>query len=370
MNPTERDLVEKILLANFSDELKPLKQTDIKVLNEFKDGSFGFSYLGIMLYANGCNEKGKSTEHPQGLIYYDGDTIFGVGFFKKDLEEDVGHLHIVAPKGGNWLKTVNKFIEKSRTLSPLFQNSVYIRHLHDQQYQELINDGYQSIDSDPWHLVAPSEDETFNHRFIKIDDIVDCSNDGIVVKCLSTNDSKNFRRKAKMAYNRFANFLERNNLNYQIEVYNPAQHAELAKKMVIEHFRTLKNAVGSTPQDYFNLINFMPEDLGNDLTGYIGFLIGNGEKIPVALFIGEKIGTDTMALYATFALRNEPCISEKFDPTGYTAISQYSYIRIFELLSKRGYKYADLGGSEVEDLNDFKRQLGANEKMTYWAVKV
>lgn len=370
MKNTERDRVEVALLENFHGIIQPLEEKDVLNINKYKDGSFGFSYLGIMLYANGCNEKGKSTVYPKGLLHYDGDNIFGIGYFKKNLQERSGHFHIIAPRGKNWLKAVESFIKKLRASTQFPKTSIYIRHLHESQYKKMISVGYDQISVDPWHPIAPSEDETFNHRFIKIKDIVDRDQNGrIVVKRLATNDNRNFRRKAAMAYNRFLNFLVRNELEYQIEIYNPDIHKEIAKKMIVEHFKTLGNAIGSTPQDYFNLIDYMPKKLDDDFIRYIGFLTGQGERIPVSLFMGERIDSDTAALYATFALRNEPSIKDKFDPVGYSAISQYTYIRIFDLLEKMGYKYVDLGGSEVEDLNDFKRQLGANEIMTYWAVK-
>ncbi|MBI3290146.1 hypothetical protein HYZ78_01995 [Candidatus Microgenomates bacterium] len=369
MKNTERDKIETALLENFPEIVQPLKEKDILNINKYKDGSFGFSYLGIMLYANGCNEKGKSTAYPQGLIYYDGSNIFGIGFFKRNLQERLGHLHIVAPKGKHWLKAVEKFIDKFRALNQFPKTSIYIRHLHESQYREMINAGYEPISVDPWYPVAPSEDETFNHRFIKIKDIINYDQDGyIIVKSLTTDDNRDFRRKTLMAYNRFLNFLARNELKYRIEIYDQDNHKELAKNMIIEHFKTLENAIGSTPQDYFNLIDYIPKKDG-DFIKYVGFLIGGGEKIPISLFIGEGIDKKTVALYATFTLRNESSIREKFDPIGYTAISQYTYIRMFDLLNSRGYKNIDLGGSEAEGLNNFKRQLGAREKITFWAVK-
>jgi len=370
MKNTERDKIEIALLENFPGIVQPLKEKDILNINKYKDGSFGFSYLGIMLYATGCNEKGKSTSYPQGLIYYDGDNMFGIGFFKKNLQERSGHLHIIAPRGKSWLKAVENFIEKFRASGQFPKTSIYIRHLHGPQYKKMISAGYEPISVDPWHPIAPSEDETFNHRFIKIKDIIDYDQGGhIIVKPLTTDDNRDFRRKTLMAYNRFLNFLARNELKYRIEIYRPDNHKELAKNMIIEHFKTLGNAVGSTPQDYFNLIDYIPKRPDDDFVKHVGFLIGGGEKIPISLFIGEGINKDTAALYATFALRNESSIRERFDPIGYTAISQYVYIRMFDLLNSRSYKHVDLGGSEVEGLNNFKRQLGASEKITYWAVK-
>lgn len=370
MGKTQRDVVEEVLLTTFPDVLKPLTSRDIEVINAHKDGSFGFSYLGLMLYANGCNDRGKSTNHPQGLFYHDDNATFGVGFFKKTIDEPEGHLHIIAPRGPHWLETVTAFIDRCKLEMKSHFNSAYIRFLSENQYQQIVEAGYSPISSDPWNPVSPSEDETFNHRLVALDDIIGFTANGTVfVKSLVSGDSRNFRKKTKMAYNRFVNFLKRNSLEYAIEPYDVHAHADIAEKMIIEHFQSLENPIGSTAQDYFNLIRYFPENRENEICGSVGFLVGQKEKIPVTLFIGEKVNPKTIALYATFALRNKTHLNNTYERTGYTAISQYSYIRVFERLYKKEIQYVNLGGSESNDLNNFKRQLGAQEKKTFWAVR-
>lgn len=102
---------------------------------------------------------------------------------------------------------------------------------------------------------------------------------------------------------------------------------------------------------------------------YIGFLKIQNEKIPVSLFIGEVIGEKNVALYATFATRNIE-LKDDVNTIGFSAISQYCYVRIFSMLQKEGIKFADLGGSELDELNTFKKQLGAVLIDTYWAIKI
>ncbi len=365
-----RDKIEIILLRNFKDLIKPISENNISTINNYKDGSFGFSYLGLMLYANGCNIKCKSTLYPQGLLYHDGNTIFGLGFFKKDSNESNCYLHIIAPRGKDWISTLNKFISKYRTIDGIPKTPIYIRHLDEKQYFELNKIGYLPISEAPWNPIAPSEDETYNNRIIKIDDILDNDHKGnIKVKILDTNESKNFRKKSKSAYNRFNNFINRNNLNYKLINYDPIIHKSIAKNIVIKHFNSLEEHVGSTPQDYYNLINYIPSNYDNNFVAYLGLLYSKNINTYVSFFMGEKIDENTIALYATFALRNKDTIKNNLDIAGFTAISQYTYIRIFNLIKKLGYKYVDVGGSEVEDLNRFKRQLGATVRNTYWVVK-
>ena len=63
-------------------------------------------------------------------------------------------------------------------------------------------------------------------------------------------------------------------------------------------------------------------------------------------------------------------LKEDINHIGFSAISQYCYVRIFSMLQKEGIKFADLGGSELEELNTFKKQLGAVLIDTYWAIKI
>jgi len=97
MIQTQRDIVEKTLLDKFKNTVKPLDIDDIETINKFKDGSFGFSFSAMLLYANGNNLRGKSSKYPKGLLYYDKENIFGIGFFKKEATQKNGHIHIIAP---------------------------------------------------------------------------------------------------------------------------------------------------------------------------------------------------------------------------------------------------------------------------------
>ena len=86
------------------------------------------------------------------------------------------------------------------------------------------------------------------------------------------------------------------------------------------------------------------------------------------LFIGEKTGPSTVALYATFANRDMALLPAGLDRTGFSAISQYSYLVLFKTLRDMGIEWVDVGGSETEELTTFKRQLGATAVPSYWVV--
>lgn len=85
--------------------------------------------------------------------------------------------------------------------------------------------------------------------------------------------------------------------------------------------------------------------------------------------MGEDIGSNTVGIYASFALRDqETRDSLSTNGTGFSALSRYCYLRIFDLIKRRGFRYVDLGGSETRELDRFKRELGAKELRTYWVV--
>lgn len=362
-----REKMEHFLVDKFNRRIKPLEIEDFETINKHKDNTFGFSFAGLMLYCNGMNEKAISHYAPMGLLYNDGENIMGIGIFKKGVAEKNIYVHIVAPRGKDWMKCIDEIEGNLKEYSEEKTYAIIVRHIKDNEYNELIEAGYQNIEIDPWDIQAPQEDETYNNRLVELSKIVKNEGNDIVVESLTNEEAKNYKKKTRLAYNRFRNFLSYNNAELVYEKYTP-QYIDVAKSIVESHFASLKNRVGSTPQDYYNLIekSFYEE---NKVYAYIGFLKIQNEKIPVSLFIGEVIGEKNVALYATFATRNIE-LKDDVNTIGFSAISQYCYVRIFSMLQKEGIKFADLGGSELDELNTFKKQLGAVLIDTYWAIKI
>jgi len=254
-----REQIENLVLEKFNGTIKPLMPESADLIEKFKDGSFGFGCLGLTLYTNGYNLRGKSGQYPQGLYYYDGENIFGIGFFQKELNDPRQHAFIVAPRGKNWRKAVDQFTNFLHQAHIASLGSVYIRHLREEQYHEMIGAGYSPIEKSPWHPIAHSEDETHNYRLIDLDKLIAVNSAGdLTVKMLGGTENKAFRKKPKAAYHRFCNFLQRNISVLVIEEYLPEKHQDLAQDMIKQHFGSLKNAIGSTPEDYWGLIYFQP----------------------------------------------------------------------------------------------------------------
>jgi hypothetical protein len=245
---------------------------------------------------------------------------------------------------------------------------VYVRHLGDEEYRLFRSNGYLPIDVSPWCADAASEDETHHHKRIRLSDIIgDGDGPKLEIRTLAGEEHRGFRVKARMVFNRFSNFLDRNRLRLAIRDYTHADQ-DVAETFVRHHFEMLKNPVGSTPEDYLSLIRFDPAAGADQYFGKIGFLENHEVKIPALLFIGEKTDAFTVALYATFANRDAETLGGAFDPTGFSAISQYAYLVLFKALRDTGIVWVNVGGSETEELNKFKRQLGAKPEPSYWVV--
>lgn len=381
---TQRDQIEQLLLQYFPESIHRVDNQNYQRINRVKNGHFARSMLGIMLYANGYNLRGTSTHNPNGLIYDDGKHFFGIGIFKRTLSSKSSHLMVVAPIGEDVHKLVEAFLSKIDILleehkaTDLLAES-YVRHIELDQYQQYIDMNYVPVIEAPWDEEAPAEDEEKNHKLIKLTDMIelDADGDGYTVKTLQGQNSRSFRTKAKMANNRFENFLTRCDYQLKIIDYN-LKYQDIAEKLVIRHFGSLKNPVGSTPEDYFNIVRYQPPENCQQYFAKIGFLQPTSQNaidldegsIPIMLFIGEKVAADKVAFYATFALRDTDVLPSHIDTRGYSAISQYCYLQLFNMLMKQGVEWVNVGGSETDDLDKFKRQLGATLEDSYWAVRL
>jgi hypothetical protein len=363
---TERERIERLLIREFT-AIKPLDASDVHRFAPYKRGGFMPSVLGFMLYCNGYSLRGTSEQCRNGLFYEDGETLFGVGIFRKTIETPIWHVMVSGPWGANGFVKVDAFIRRLRALG--VTSDVFVRHLTGEQRQEFLGQGYRPVEESPWHDAAPSEDETFNHKRITLSDIIGSGHGAeLEIKTLPGAGDRGHRVKARMVYNRFTNFLDRNNLTFTIRNYTIAD-LEVAEGLVRHHFGILKNPVGSTPEDYMSLVRCDPAALGDQHFGRIGFLERpDGFSMPALLFLGEKTAEKSVALYATFANRDQEKLDVTMDPVGFSAISQYAYLMLFSQLRDLGIEQVDVGGSETYDLNKFKRQLGAHEVPSYWVV--
>lgn len=416
---TARDAVENVLLQTFGEHLKPLDETAIPAINSHKDGAFGRSYLAYQLYANGQNSHSVSTQHPRGLFYNDGDTIFGVGVFFRPEEPNTPCVHVIAPHGSQWIDTVNQFADTLEKALP--EAKVFVRQLTFDQYRDLqvvpnlnriivnspeLREAYPkvtaaskwtAIEADPWiaqargaaaGFGAPQEDETFQSSVIHLGTMLRKPEESMFNNLPpESGASGNSRSMARRNYNGFQNFLDYNGLEFVFEPYDISKKED-AKALVESHFQKLRENgkdVGSTSADYVNLYSTAPEnatDAGLHMfVGYVGVKGQPETRKPVSFFGFEEIGgtgPKTVGGYATITSYSPDAIAglplntsgDKDPMIGYQNIATYAIGQVFHALQGRGVEVVKLGGSETRDLDEGKQKYGATTEDTRWATRL
>src|SRR3989338_2438669 len=99
---TKREQFDSALMSLFPGLVKPFEpEKDFRIINRLKNSSFGFSSSAFALYSNGYNARGQSRLSPCGLLYSSDDSVFSIGYFRKegDPETDDGYMMVVCPTG-------------------------------------------------------------------------------------------------------------------------------------------------------------------------------------------------------------------------------------------------------------------------------
>ncbi|MEK6918664.1 MAG: hypothetical protein AABW73_01365 [Nanoarchaeota archaeon] len=365
----KREIVEENLLEQFREIRPHIPSRDHQAISHYKDGTFGLSSLGFALYSNGHSLRGQSKTRPYGLIFESEDTMFSIGYYRKeqDSAESDGHVFIVAPRGDKVIEEVKR-LTKSVLNSSLPCRGVYARFLTVDQYKQLLSDGFLPAKEAPWHEDSPEEDETLTSSLVRLEDIVDSQSQ---IRVLPYG-SRNSRKKSRMTYQRFRNFLDKNCLEYDLRDFS-AENSEVAKRIIQDHFDTLReegNQIGSIPEDHFNSCDSEIIKLPSVITqiGYLG-------NLPVSYFSGEIVSDSRLALYTPFTLRSPELVLPKIGKDvkakeGFSAISMFAYLELLRKLKDKGIKEVLFGGSEHRDLNRIKRQFGCRNDPSYWAVKL
>lgn len=367
---TVRDRVEDFLLKEFKDSVKPFTPENYQLINKYKDGSFGISTVAFSLYSNGHNKRGVSSKYKYGLIFEDGNSLFSIGYFCKEENDEYGYLFIVAPTGVDVLKKVDIFSTAVMNKIPNLIKGVYVRYLNLDSYVKMLNKGYVPAKEHPFFPEAPEEDETLCNSLIKLEDLVEYNEGKLSIKIVGEL-SRTSRKKAKYEFNRFTNFLERNNLKFRLQPLTKRRLVS-CKAIIEKHFEMLESQsknIGSTSQDHYNSLDIM--NFHNpDCRGFVGYLNDN----PVSVYVGEKLIENKFGLYTSFSFRDIDKLSSLLNLdsnslAGLSAISRYSYLVMLGELKRIGYEYVDLGGSELPDLNKYKRRFGAKINTSYWVYK-
>jgi hypothetical protein len=328
--------------------------------------SFGYSIRAFLLYAQVAGN--GSTRSPGFFIELDGST-FGLGLY---LQENTVNAHVISPIGTNWRDAVSRF--SRMLLATNLVDRVYVRHISEKAGNDLESVGFAQLNAATgWCARAAYEDESFNHRHVELGLIVCREADGgIKVRNLESNDSGNFKTKFRLAFQRGENFLARNGLVYKLRPYT-AVDAQEVQELVQAHFAVLeqsRRAIGSCALDYQLLLDTLLHDPARYIS-FVGVLRNDDQEVIASIFLGERTGEHSGGLYCSITNRSKDellRVLPNVDLSGFTALPQYSLARLFGELQTQGWKSVDLGGSETEDLDRFKRQMGATEVKTTWRV--
>lgn len=385
---TKRDKAEAALMNAFPDILMDLDNTSAQIIHVHKDGGFGGSYLSYQLYTNGHNQHSVSTHHPRGLLFNNGEVIFGVGIFFRPQEPETPCIHIVGPRGENWNEAMEAFVRGAEAAIP---NALFfVRQLTHEQYIKIKpqpnlerilgmqpKSCWTAIDANPWLETAPQEDETFQDSVINLDEVLQAPEKGGFKNIARL--SKNSRDGARRNFNGFNNFLNRNGLEYVLEPYT-LELEGAARNLIQRHFQSLVEkgkAIGSTAADYENILTTSPDNTSDiGLHMWMGFIQpkGNAANRRAVSFYGfeelQASGKEKCCGgYATITTYDEePLKGLIADITGHRNIATYASAMTLHALRDLGIKKVKLGGSETRDLTEGKQKIGAIANLTYWAV--
>lgn len=361
-----RDRVEQALVERFPGTVRPNDTALIPALARVSHGNFGSGLMSLLLYCNGRNPTTRSARYADGLCYCGDDAVFGVGAF---VSEGGGGVHLVAPSGPGCVLAATRVAAFLTDRWPGLR--VYARHLPLDLHRAMIATGtWAPVDDVPWLPSASREDETYHHRRIRLSDLIEATSEGYSVRLLEGATHREFRRKSRLAHNRFRNFLDRCRATYVLRQQTAAT-VPLTLDLVRGHFDDLRGAgktpVGSSHHDYGGLARLIPRP-GDGLRCLIGFLEGPNWLRPVSFFALETLRDASVGCYASITRRNPSILPATVDPRGFSAIASFALIALCQELLADGFEVLDLGGSETAELDRFKRQLGAEPAPTDWAV--
>ena len=113
-NKTFRDMTEANLLEIFPKRLKSMQSKYIDIIANYEEEASETPYHKLISLAGKQDEFSRSTNHPDGLFFYDSerDAIFAVGVLFKAEAPEQPHIYIIGPRGNGWAEAVEEFIEK------------------------------------------------------------------------------------------------------------------------------------------------------------------------------------------------------------------------------------------------------------------
>jgi hypothetical protein len=239
-----------------------------------------------------------------------------------------------------------------------------VRHLTDDADREFLQAGFVPVERYPWMPQSPAEDETWSHRLVVLADSP--------WECLQSQPQQRRppqppgQRALRLAVQRFSNFLARNGLSWSLR---PLAEGDLpvAARLVREHYAAQDKLLAAADCE---ILFREPLADGGRYVSLLGWLRSPRAEVPACVFLGERTGKVSGALYLNVARRDRAVLEQLgcCDAAGFSAISAFFHAQLFARLIARGWLTLDLGGSETASLDRFKQTLGAATLVSKWVA--
>lgn len=340
---------------HFRRHLRPFQpQHDNIALELVKEGKFHHSATAIALY---LSRYPRAALHKEkfGYLYKRGDEMLAFGVFRG---MDGGRYGFIVPISSE-ASTISNLARYAMTEFKL--TGVYVRFLDVEEFSRLLNPMFHFVPSKekPWHPDAPEEDETLNYSIVSIPQVIQ-----------SVREGKGLR-DVRQCFNRMARLFDETGTSFRLERINTDEQMHEASKIVKMHLEAIwqkGKIVSSSPEDYEGILQ--PEILSlPSVRAYLGLL----NNLPVSVLIGDKTGPDSVGMYAAITLRDPAYVGgaiNGYDLSKHPRLSALSTFMIYSFtqeLHRENVQTLDLGGSEIAELNKWKRHLGAGLNTSYWA---
>ncbi len=255
-----------------------------------------------------------------GKKYFDGTTLVSIGLHD-------GHYVLVRPLGENPVAAVQAL---SREFYQISGKPAYVKHVLPEQADDLKCIGFSDIREYSWSESSPRDDDTFPQPVIELDSII------------GTKINEPEHADTRLRLNRFLNNMtERNFFYFHFQDYEPSEneHQKTQARGVISEWA---NGDREKAAAYENMVEHPPSEGFNYLVSFANRRVG--------FMVFGRTGNESAGCHANVCnYRNMPGVSEA------------CMVTAFNKLAVQGIRRVNLGGSETEQLHDFKMKFKPHE---------
>lgn len=264
-----------------------------------------------------------------GYKYFDGKNIAVLTVHPKIEDRNILMMYWARPMGTDILNIIIRLTEEIRQKYGIYS---YVKKLFPEQYQYLLQHGFNNAREFPWHSSAHSEDDTYP-------EIVYNREKTLSAICDATRSSSLGRVKrgmAKIKRDHKIEIIDFDNCDFKKNAWG------VVNKYFLERERLADKVNVSVPADYYNMIFY-----NHALNVHRKILFVDGK--PMGLSIVEYNNKfDIANIYCCLALREH-----------HKYLMDILKLSIFE---RQTSKYINSGGSEDPGMHEFKRKYKPIEK--------